>query len=426
MSLMSTLPAAAMDALRFEEKVLPNGLTLRLLPMPDYGAVHVIYATGFGSIHRAFEQKGRRVELPAGVAHFLEHKMFENEDGVDAFALFGETGAASNAYTGFDRTSYIFTATSQLERNLDILLGFVGHPHFTKETVAKEQGIIAQEIGMYEDSPEMRSIFGLLECLYHKHPIRDDIAGTVDTIAQISPELLYSCTDAFYNPSGMALCAAGNITMAQLLAAVERAGLPAEKAPPTQRLFPEEPLTVATPGKVTTMSVAMPMFALGFKEAPVAGSTTRTEVVSDLLCEMLCGETSTLYRRLYDEGLVQPGFGGEFGCYTGCLQFMFSGESRQPELVREAILEEIARQRRQGIDAGQFETCKRMMYGEAISDLESVERVASLLSSSHFRGRTPAQELQAIADVTVAEAQQALETMLAEERSAFHLIQPAP
>jgi predicted Zn-dependent peptidase len=236
--MINALPPAAERALRFEQAEMPGGLVLRLLPMPQYGAVHAIYATRFGSINRAFEQNGSSVVLPAGMAHFLEHKMFENEDGADAFALFGETGASANAYTGFDRTSYIFTATSQIDRNLDILLSYVGHPHFTAATVQKEQGIIAQEIGMYEDSPEMRSAFGLLECLYHHHPVRDDIAGTVASIAEITPELLYSWTDAFYNPANMALCVAGNVTMEQLVAAVVRGGLPAKKAPPTHRRFP--------------------------------------------------------------------------------------------------------------------------------------------------------------------------------------------
>ncbi|NLW79480.1 MAG: insulinase family protein [Ruminococcaceae bacterium] len=418
------LPAATEAALRFEEQILPNGLAVRLLRMPDYGAVHAIYATRFGSINRAFEHGGKSVVLPAGVAHFLEHKMFENADGVDAFSLYAETGAVANAYTGFDRTSYIFTATNQIDKNLDILLSFVGHPHFTRATVQKEQGIIAQEIGMYDDHAEMRCFYALLECLYHNHPVRDDIAGTVGSIAEITPELLYTCTDAFYNPSNMALCAAGNLTMEQLLDAVERAGLPAEKAAPTRRVFPEEPLTIAEKERRFKMAVAMPLFALGFKEKPVAGNSTHTEAVCDILGELLCGETSRLYRRLYDEGLVQPGFGGEYGHNDGCLYHMFSGESNQPEKVRDAILEEIVRQRREGIDPRQFDTCKRMMYGEAVAELESVQQVAGHLSTSYFRGRTPAAELAAIADMTLQDVEAALDEMLNEKRSAFVVVEP--
>ena len=423
--MQNQLPPAALKALEFQEKILPNGLCVRLLPMPDYSAVHAIYATGFGSINREFEKNGVKTVLPAGVAHFLEHKMFENEDGVDAFSLYAATGAAANAYTGFDRTSYIFTATRDIDRNLDILLSFVGRPHFTAQTVQKEQGIIAQEIGMYQDNPEMRAFFGMLECLYHSHPVRDDIAGTVESIAEITPELLYTCTDAFYAPSNMALCAAGNVTMDQLLAAVERAGLPAQNTGAAARLFPAEPMTVAQKERRFKMSVAMPMFCIGFKEKPVAGDTTKTEVICDMLDELLFGETSTLYRRLYDEGLIQPDFGCEFGLHDSCLHFIVSGESEEPERVRAEVLAEIGRQRENGIDPAQFATCKNMMYGESMAELESVERVASQLSGSYFRRRTPADELAAIAALTLEDVQTALQTMFSEDRSAFLVVEPA-
>ncbi len=418
------LPAAAAAALAFEERVLPNGLCLRLHPMPGYSATHVIYATAFGSINCDFEKNGARTSLPAGVAHFLEHKMFESEDGVDAFSLYAETGAAANAYTSFDRTSYIFTATREIDRNLDILLGLVGHPHFTEATVQKEQGIIAQEIGMYRDSPEMRCFFGILECLYHNHPVRQDIAGSVESIAQITPQLLYNCTAAFYVPANMALCAAGNVNMEQLLAAVERAGLPTENAGTATRLFAAEPPAVFEKERRFSMPVAMPLFAVGFKEPPVPGNTLKTEIICDFLGELLFGETSPLYRRLYDEGLIQPDFSCEFGCYQGCLHLIVSGESEQPEAVRDAIFAEIARVRREGIDAEQFSTCKKMMYGESIAELENVERVASQLASSFFRRRTPAQELAAVTATTLDDVQDALQNMMQQERSSFLVIEP--
>ena len=421
---MGHLPSAAAAALKFEEKTLPNGLVLRLLPMPEYGEVHATYTTGFGSIHGAFAQDGERVELPAGIAHFLEHKMFENANGPDAFTLFSETGAASNAYTSYDNTSYVFTATSEVDKNLDILLSFVGHPYFTDATVQKEMGIIGQEIGMYDDSAEWRCMVGLLECLYHNHPVRNDIAGTVETIAKITPELLYQCAKAFYSPSSMALCAAGNITMAQMEAAVARAGLPAEKASPPVCLFPDEPPSVVSPERSIKMAVGMPVFALGFKEKPVAGDTAKAEMVCSLLIELLCGKTSILYHRLYDEGLLQAGFSGEYNCFNGASFFMFSGESRQPERVRDELFKEIARQRAEGIDPELFDTCKKMIYGEAIAKLQSVTQVACFLRDTHLKGRTPELELSVLAGVTLGDVQQALETMLNENRSAMFIVRP--
>ena len=226
-------------------KVLPSGLTVLVRPMPGYSGTHVIYATRFGSIDRDFRLGEREVHLPAGVAHFLEHKMFEDEDG-DAFAKFAKTGANANAFTAFDRTCYLFTATEQLDESLDVLLGMVGHPYFTEQTIAKEQGIIGQEIKMYDDSPDWRLITGLCECLYHSHPIRSDIAGTVESIAEITPEMLYDCCKAFYAPGNMVLAAAGNTSMEQILAACARHGLmderPAEKV---ERLLRPEPMTLA-------------------------------------------------------------------------------------------------------------------------------------------------------------------------------------
>ncbi len=423
--MQSFLPKAAADALGFEEAVLENGLALRLLPMPGYGAVHAIYGTHFGSVDRCFETEKGRTVLPAGVAHFLEHKMFENEDGIDAFELYAKTGASANAYTSFDRTCYIFTATDKIDENLDILLSFVGKPHFTPETVVKEQGIIAQEIKMYDDNAEIRCLFALLECLYHKNPVRDDIVGSVESIAEITPEMLYRCAEAFYSPGNMVLCAAGDLTMPQLLAAVERAGLPLKKSTEVRRITDAEPDSIFKKGREFTMPVAMPLFGLGFKELPPAEKdTTKLEVICDILTELLCGESSTLYRRLYDEGLVQPGFGAEFDCFQDCLHFIFSGESEEPERVRAEILAEIGRMREAGVDREQFETCRRMMYGEAISDLENVERVASMLTSSYFHHRTPADGLSALAGIRAEDVDEALRSMLREEASAFVVVRP--
>ncbi|MEG1104238.1 MAG: pitrilysin family protein [Oscillospiraceae bacterium] len=236
---MNKASNAVRTAAEYEEIHLDNGLTVLVKEMPDFCGVHAVYSTAFGSIESGFIADGKKYDLPAGIAHFLEHKMFENEDG-DAFELYAKTGASANAYTSFDKTSYIFSATDNIDASLDILLSFVSHPYFTKETVLKEQGIIGQEIQMYDDSPSWRLLFAITGALYHNHPLRVDIAGTVETIAEITPELLYACTDAFYRPENMVLAAAGNITKAQLLAACERAGI-AEKKGEVVRLPKAEP-----------------------------------------------------------------------------------------------------------------------------------------------------------------------------------------
>ena len=263
----------ALQACSYREARLASGLTVLVRPMPGYSTVHAEYATRFGSVYDRFELEGKTIALPAGVAHFLEHKMFESEEG-DAFSLYAKTGANANAYTSFDKTCYLFTASDKADESLDILLNMVGKPYFTEATIAKEQGIIGQEIKMYEDSPDWRLLVGLCSCLYHNHPVKNDIAGSVESIAQITPEMLYACTKAFYAPGNMVLAVAGNISEAQVLEACRRAGLTQHAPLPDARpIWPEEPLTVAKSRMEFEMSVAKPCFGIGFKEAPAPWRT---------------------------------------------------------------------------------------------------------------------------------------------------------
>ena len=412
------------DAAADQWKVLPSGLTVLVRPMPGYSGTHVIYATRFGSIDRDFRLEGREVHLPAGVAHFLEHKMFEDQDG-DAFAKFAKTGANANAFTSFDRTCYLFTATQQLNESLDILLGMVGHPYFTEQTIAKEQGIIGQEIKMYDDSADWRLITGLCECLYHSHPIRSDIAGTCESIAEITPKMLYDCCDAFYAPGNMVLAAAGNTTMEQILAACERHGLmdarPAERV---QRLWADEPMTLAAPEKRIQMPVSKPCFGLGFKEVPLAHDDLKSEMLYDLILCCLCGGMSPLYRRLYDTGLTNPGFGGEVLRVDGCCCILFTGESDEPETVKQMLLDEIARVRREGIDREVFTLCKNEKYGQLIENLENVEDSASQMADFALSGQTVAQQIAALAALTAEDADAALQNILQPDRMASMYIDP--
>ncbi len=411
---------AVRAAVACERVVLENGLTVLVRPMPGYSGVHAIYGTKFGSIDLDFKVDGQQVSLPAGVAHFLEHKMFESEDG-DAFAKFAKTGAAANAYTSFDKTCYLFTATQQVDESLDILLSMVNEPYFTKATIDKEQGIIGQEIKMYDDSPDWRLMTALFSCLYHAHPIRNDIAGTVESIAQITPEMLYACCKGFYNPGNMVLAVAGNITTQQVLDACKRAKLPAHKAV-VERVQPEEPLTVAKPRMEFSMQLAKPCLGVGFKEVPVQGA--KAEIICDMLTELICGGMTSFYRTLYDQGLVNPGFGGEFLVLDGCCCFLFTGETSQPEQVRTMLLEEIQRLRREGVDEEIFTLCKNQTYGEMLQDLENIEDSATALAGSFFRGRALTEEIEALASVTKEEVDQALQTMLQPDRSATVIIWP--
>ena len=415
---------AILDCAGNERYVLPSGLTVLVRPMPGYAAAHAVVAARFGSIDVHFRLGGQELTLPAGVAHYLEHKMFEDQEG-DAFAKFARTGANANAFTSFDRTCYYFTATSAVDESLDVLLGMLTHPYFTDETVAKEQGIIAQEIKMYEDSPDWRLVTELCQCLYHSHPIRVDIAGTCDSIARITPAMLYDCCQAFYAPANLVLAAAGNLTARQVLDACARAGLdrPAA-APAAQRILAPEPMTLAHPQKTLRMAVAKPCFGIGYKEVPLAPGDGRTEALYDLILCCLCGGMSTLYRRLYDEGLVNPGFGGEVLRADGCCCILFTGESDQPDTVRRLLQEEIERLRAEGVDREVFTLCKNEKYGQLVENLENVEDAASQMADFALLGQTVPQQVEMLAGLTAADADAALQAILQPGRAAYVKILP--
>ena len=354
-------------------QTLPSGLTVIVRPMPGYSSTHVIFATRFGSIDRDFRLDGKEVHLPAGVAHFLEHKMFEDQDG-DAFAKYAKTGANANAFTSFDRTCYLFTATQQLDESLDVLLGMVTHPYFTEQTIAKEQGIIGQEIKMYDDSPDWRLITGLFECLYHEHPIRSDIAGTVESIAELTPQMLYSCTRGFYAPSNMVLSVAGKITLAQAVDACKRNGLYRARTPhEVEWDIPAQTGPLPHKEAFFTMPVTKPCFGVAYREEPLAEGDLKRELLLDMLGDLVVGGLTKLYRRLYDEALVNPEFSGDFIAVRGACTAAFTGESDTPRQVVDLLQEEIERMRREGVDPEVFMLVKNQMYGELLGDLEAVD-----------------------------------------------------
>lgn len=415
---------AILDCAGNERYVLPSGLTVLVRPMPDYAAAHAIVAARFGSIDVHFRLGEEELTLPAGVAHYLEHKMFEDQEG-DAFAKFARTGANANAFTSFDRTCYYFTATGAVDENLDILLGMITHPYFTEETVAKEQGIIAQEIKMYEDSPDWRLVTELCQCLYHSHPIRSDIAGSCESIAQITPAMLYDCCRAFYAPSNLVLAAAGSLTAGQVLAACARAGLdkPAA-APAARRIWDDEPLTPAETERTLRMAVSKPCFGIGYKEAPLAPGDGRTEALYDLILCCICGGMSPLYRRLYDEGLVNPGFGGEVLRVDGCCCILFTGESDDPDTVCALLQDEIERVRAEGVDREVFTLCKNEKYGQLVENLENVEDAASQMADFALLGQTVPQQVEMLAGLTADDADRALQAILQPDRAARVTILP--
>ena len=366
-------------------QTLPNGLDVAVVARPGFTRKLAYFVTDFGAIHTEFTLNGTDHCVPAGIAHYLEHKMFDLP-GRDVAAEFAALGASVNAFTSFDLTAYYFSCSDRFEDSLRLLLEFVSTPYFTEESVQKEQGIIGQEIGMHADNPDSRVFEELMLCAYREHPIRVPILGSKDSIAQITPELLQLCHDAFYRPGNMMLCVIGDVDPEQICR-IAREVLPqSDNAQVTRRNSWQEEMTCPTAETRSKMEVAMPMFQLGFKcEDPGKGADAiRLEIIGDLAAEALFGESSPLYLRLYEQGLIDTSFGGGFESISGMSMLLISGDSRDPDAVRSAVLEQVQVLLREGLKEQDFLRMKRSALGRRIRDLDSFDTTAYRLFACHF------------------------------------------
>ena len=353
--------------------ILPNGLKILVVPKPGFTKKMAYFVTDFGAVHVGFTLEGHHHDIPAGTAHYLEHKMFDLPDR-DISAEFAGLGAVVNAFTSYDITAYYFSCTDNFDACLNLLLEFVSTPYFTQESVEKERGIIDQEIGMNADDSNTQVFENLTRAMF-RHPIRQPILGTEQTIRQITPELLHACHQAFYNPANMILCVVGDVDP-EAVATTARTVLGDQPRPIGEKdPFPAEDMAVSKAQVSAQMEVAMPMFNLGFKCEPLGKGRTaiEQEIAGDLATELLLGEASPLYLRLYGEGLIDASFGGGFETIDGCALINCGGDSDHPTQVRDAILAEATRLCAEGIDETQLLRIKRSAMGRRIRDLDSFD-----------------------------------------------------
>lgn len=355
------------------EALYDSGLTVFLCNKDNLSTNYAVFGTKYGSVDTAFSLgDGEMINTPEGIAHYLEHKLFEGEDG-DAFEKYAVTGAQANAYTSFDRTCYLFGCSDRFYENLDILLDFVSSPYFTPETVQKEQGIIGQEIKMYEDVPDWRVLFNLLKILYREHPVRVEIAGTVPSIAKITDKTLYGCYNTFYDPSNMFICICGNFDTDRVLDTVD-AKIKPTKHETIHRSLHTEPAGIVSDHTEQKMEVAIPLFTVGIRDTVSEnGVTKETELLTELLFEVSAGKLSPLYDRLIGKGLINDRFGWEFLHGNGYAVLLFEGESKDPEAVKNAIVGEIEKIAQGNIDGSVFSDVRKKLYGEAIRGYNDVE-----------------------------------------------------
>ena len=405
--------------------VLPNGLAVYVDVRPSYSKQFAFFATRYGGMDLRFRgEDGEWMDTPAGVAHFLEHKTFDTEDG-NALQRMAANGVNPNAFTSASVTGYYFDGVQGFEENLRTLLSFVSVPWFTPESVDKEQGIIGQEIRMCEDDPNDEAYYSLLEAMYVHHPVRNRVAGTVESISHITADTLYQCHRAFYRPGNMVLCAAGNIDP-QRVADIAREVLTEapSSATPTDHGQPERP-QVRERLTRRTMPVSIPLFTLGFKGTPAArDGSLRQRLLAELVCDVLFSPSAPLYNRLYELGLLNSSFGGFYSSGPECAFIVAEGESRDPERVRDEVLKEAARLGREGIDPELWERLKKAAYGSMVRHLNSLDDTCYELAEAHFNGEDYLSFPQVFQSIERADGEALLREWCVEERTALSIIDP--
>jgi len=379
---------------------LENGLDVIIVPKKGATNYYAMYATHFGSLNDKFKVPGEEkiTIVPDGVAHFLEHKLFEEEDGINALDKLSKIGANANAYTTFNHTAYLFSCNDRFDEAFDILLNFVQNPYLTEENVEKEKGIIGQEIKMYDDDPEWQVFFQLLQALYGKeHAVTKDIAGTVETISKITPEILYRCYNTFYDPSNMVICVAGDVEPEMILNKVKSSVKQSKEKPAIERYYGEIPDQIFQKRIEKEMDVSMPMAILGCrdnqsKNIRKAGYSeenlelVKKNVAMEILLSLIAGESTELYEELYNSGALMKPIGIDYTFEEDYAYSSFSFESNQVDKVVEKIKDKIQELKENGIAEDIFQRIKKMLYGEYVKVFNDVTNIARIFTSDYFKG----------------------------------------
>lgn len=390
------------------KETLDNGLDVFIIPKKGFQKTFVTYTTQFGSLDSKFKPHNQDsyITVPDGVAHFLEHKLFENEED-DLFTAFAEDNAQVNAFTSFDRTSYLFSATDQVETNIKRLLTMVETPYFTKETVDKEKGIIAEEIKMYQEQPGYKIMFNTLRAMYDTHPIKVDIAGSVDSIYEITKDDLYLCYETFYHPSNMVLFVVGDVDPEQILKIVTEHEDKRDKVaqPEIQRDALVEKEEVNQQFVSEKMKLQSPRLMLGFKNKPLthasADQYVRKDLEMTLFFELVFGEETDFYQSLLNSELIDDTFGYQFILEPTYSFSIISSATQKPDELKQLLLAELAQSQGKLTDNEAFELLKKQFIGEFISGLNSPEYIANQYTKLHFEGVSLFDMLEIVEDITL-------------------------
>lgn len=367
-----------------------SGLNIYIMPRKDYSSSYAIFGTKYGSVDSEFIVPGEDspTKVPDGIAHYLEHKLFDQPDGTNVFDSFSKLGGNANAFTSFNMTAYLFSSTSNFSQNLKVLMDYVQKPYFTKESVQKEQGIIGQEINMYDDNADWRVFFNLLSCLYQNNPVKLDIAGTIDSISKIDENLLYKCYNTFYNLSNMTLFVTGDFDAEEIYNVIDSSVINNNPfSEEIKRIYPDEPKEIASKRKEVNLSVSMPMFMIGFKDNDCGyggEKLLKKSIETQILIKMIFSKSSPLYEKLYNEELITPPFAAD---YTPQIDYGYTaieGQSKNPLKVYDEIINYIDELHKNGLSEDDFIRAKKVVWGKYIRSYNNIEDFAHQFLQDSF------------------------------------------
>ena len=417
------------ENLKVKEKAyiekLKNGLTIIIVPKAGIRKKYVIFGTHYGSNDSKFIVPGENevTEVPKGVAHFLEHKMFEQENGRNSLDVLSSLGVNANAYTTNTHTAFLYECTDNFYEALDEFMDYVQHPYFTDENVEKEKGIIGQEIMMYDDYPEWNVYLNALEAMYHNNPVKLDITGTIETISHIDKEILYKCYNTFYNPSNMCLVVCGDFVPEEILKEIEKRLINKNSSGEIKRIYEEEDESIVKPNIEVKMDVSIPLFTMGIKCKP-ANQTQKVkkDIAISILLNMIIGESSTLYQDLYKSGILLNSPSYEFDFTNEYAHILISGSSRNPQEFYNKLNEEIKNLKTNGLDKENFERIKKKLYGEYIKEYNDVSDIARMFLNDFMNGINSFEYLEEITSIDINYLEQVLKNDFDTEKMVFSVI----
>ncbi len=414
---------------RVKEKLyiekLENGLTIMIIPKKKIQKKYIIWGTNYGSNDSTFIVPGENdvTEVPKGVAHFLEHKMFEQQNGRNSLDVLTALGVNANAYTTNNHTAYLYECTDNFYEALNEFMDYVQNPYFTDENVEKEKGIIGQEIMMYDDYPDWKVYLNALECMYHKDPVKLDITGTIETISHIDKDILYKCYNTFYNPSNMAMVVCGDFEPKELLEEIKKRLVENKSKGEIKRIYDDEPREIVKAKVEQNMEVSRPLYTIGIKDFPAEEKErVKKHIAIEILLNIIIGSSSELYKNLYDIGNCYSAPGFEYEFEKNYAHVLISGQSNNPEELYEMFKKQIDKFVQNGINETDFKRTKKMIYGEYIKEYNDVTDIARMFLADYFKGINSFDYIEQITTLSLEYVEQILKEVFNENRMVLSIV----